>query len=94
MKGCGTFHDLPRIPKRALPENLARFGGAVRELRKSLDLSMGEVAKFLGCSVVRVSDLERGEETDPRFKFCTAQGCGENTYRSCTTCGGKGYVDK
>ena len=37
-----------------------RFGDALREARHNADRTLGNVAKFLGVSVVYVSDVERG----------------------------------
>ena len=90
MKGCATFQDIRTLPKRRIDESLSKLGATIRAVRQELDLSMGDVARFLGCSVPRLSDLERGEETDPRFTWCPD--CDSGTWRKCKRCFGRGYV--
>lgn len=87
---CGTFRDLAELPRMALPANLIIIGKEIRRAREDQDVSMGELARFLGCHVSKLSDLERGVERDPGFVWCDA--CGGNEKRhDCKRCGGLGY---
>lgn len=55
-----------RLPQRpSTPEARAR-GGELRTRRERSGLSMGDLARVYNCSVVRISDIERGlaEPTD------------------------------
>jgi transcriptional regulator with XRE-family HTH domain len=48
----------PKIPSKA------GFGETLRKMRKDRDLTMGDVARAAGLTVVAVSDLERGRQKD------------------------------
>lgn len=91
MTQCGTFQDLRFLPKRKLSSALDKLGATIRAVRQELDLSMGDVARFLQCKVSRLSDLETGQETDPRYVFCP--NCDTGTWRTCSNCQGRGYVE-
>lgn len=39
------------------------FGKAIRDRRKQLGLTQQDVADYCGCSIMYVSNLERGKET-------------------------------
>jgi hypothetical protein len=91
MIKCGTFQDIPRLPRRELDHQLKGFGKGLRELRETYDLSMGEIARFLKCSPALISDLELGAEQDPAFVWCSKCGGGDG-WRRCLVCGGHGYV--
>lgn len=89
---CGTFMDLPELPKRALDAKFVVLGKRLRDLRQSCDVSLGELARQIGTSPAKLSDLELGRENDPRFKWCPK--CSQDTWRKCENCCGKGYVEK
>lgn len=90
MTRCGTLQDIRSLPKRAVPSDLAAVGRKLRDLRESHGVSLGELARFMGAKVSRLSDLETGMESDPRFWWCPH--CTNETWRDCVECGGKGYV--
>lgn len=46
------------------PKNL--FGDELRRLRKAASLSLAELADAAGCSIVHVSDVERGKKNPPQ----------------------------
>ena len=94
MKGCGTFRDFPSLPTRKISAKLAAFGRELHDLRKRHDLGALEIARFLDASPVKMSNLERGAETDPDFKWCPACKGQEEVWRSCKHCSGIGYVRK
>ena len=41
------------------------FGDAIRQLRKACGKSLGQLADFIGCSIVHMSDIERGKKNPP-----------------------------
>ena len=91
VKGCGTFDGNVRaLPRRPIGPAFVALGKELRSIRQEHKLTVGDVAKFLGCCIVRVSDLERGDETDPRFMWCPQ--C--YAQRSCKRCDNRGYVEK
>lgn len=72
MKGCGTFSDAPRHIRKRLPDHVAAFGKALRQLRLAHGLSMGDLARLFDASVVKVSNVEVGTETVyVRCKSCS-----------------------
>lgn len=42
------------------------FGEALRQLRRTRGLSLADLADVIGCSVVHMSDIERGRKNPPR----------------------------
>jgi len=79
MKGCGTFSDrVLTLPRKRIDPRFDKLGNTIRAVRQELDISMGELARFLRCSVARLSDLETGTETDERYQFCGCEsGCAD-----------------
>ena len=44
-------------------EGVAQFGEAIRRFRKKRGLTQQQLADLVGCSIMYVSQLERGKET-------------------------------
>lgn len=41
------------------------FGEALRRMRRAMNLSLADLADVVGCSVVHMSDIERGRKNPP-----------------------------
>lgn len=92
--GCATFSPgVKSLPRRALSPDVAKFGRALRRLRQDHDLSMGELARILRCDLVRLSDVEIGSETDPRYQWCPSCRGDYDAAQQCSTCEGKQIVE-
>lgn len=53
----------PKIPHKPTTPESEAIGRVIRAGRRAADLTMGDIARKLGCQVSRVSEIELGQET-------------------------------
>ena len=58
--GTSLNHSFEEIDVPVYPEDAVREGGEIREIRRMLGLSLRDMSRRLGISVVQVCELERG----------------------------------